>query len=224
MNYLQHANIEHMLGIIAKAEMPKKSFGDVFDFLQKEATLVETCAGERHRAFFRLNHNPDYSISVEAKDGGLEPGSGRVQSAAVNYFQKHGIRKDVLTFVVPHALQEPTQNLETLFLNASKHQLGLGYVVEALQRAGFSYEVDSVKGGRTATLVGEFLMSGQRTGVRVDLREVPLTQPAQFCRSWELQASLKARLVYEQPRPEKRRAADSTYGPLFVPKAAIARP
>jgi len=224
MNYLQHSNIEHLLGIIAKSEMPNKSFGDVFDFLQKQASLVETGAGERYRAFFRLNHNPDYSISVEAKDGGLEPRSGRVQSAAVNYFQKHGIRKDVLTFAVPHSLKEPTQSLEKLFLNASTYQLGLDYVAGALQKAGFSYEADSVRGDRTATLAGEFSVNGQRVAVRVDLREVPLTQPSQFCRNWELQTSLKARLVYEQPRPEKKRAADSTYGPLFVPKAAIARP
>ncbi len=224
MNYLQHGNIEYLLGLIAKAETPKKSFGDVSDFFRKQQSLVESNGDEKHRAFFRLNHNPDYSISVEAKDGGLNPRNGGVQNSEIHYFQKGVIRKDVLMFDVPPGLKEATQCLENLFLNAKTYQLGLDYVAGALQKTGFVYEPGSIKGDHTATLTGDFMMAGQKAVVIVNLREVPMTQPTQFCRNWELQVSLKARPVYEQPQPERKRATNGAYGPLFVPKAAIARP
>jgi hypothetical protein len=67
-------------------------------------------------------------------------------------------------------------------------------------------------------------MAGQKTALTVDLREIPLVQPAQFCRDWELHASVKARPDYAPPKPEKKKSADGRYGSLFAHKAAALAP
>jgi hypothetical protein len=224
MRQLQHGNIEYLIGLVAKAETSAKSFGEVSDFLGGQKSLVVCSSVERDRAFFRLNNNLDYGVSVEAAGGSLDLRSGRVKFAEINYFQKHAIRRDIALFAVPNQLLDPTQSLEKVFLNAKANRLGVDYVVDALQRAGFAYSSGTVRSSRAATMTGDFAMAGQAVAVTVDLREIPLVQPVQFCRDWELQINVKARPDYAPPKPEKKKLNQGAYGSLFVSKAAALTP